>query len=116
MSVMPRITVVPPFTTRIMDELLPANLKTPIIKRFDGAGDLDEHIKAYRAAMMLMGGNNTVMCMVFFSTLGGVAQRWFIELSGKSIDTFYDLAIKFTTHFLQGRKAKKHCCYLATVK
>lgn len=32
------------------------------------------------------------------------------------VDTFYNLALKFTTHFARGRKTRKHFSYLATVK
>lgn len=52
--------------------------------------------------MMLMGANDAIMCMAFFSTLGGIAQWLFTELPGESINTFYDLEVKFTTHFLRG--------------
>lgn len=54
MSVMPRITVIPSFIARIMDRPLLANFKTPTIKKFNGVGDLREHIMAYQAAMMAM--------------------------------------------------------------
>lgn len=71
---------------------------------------------AYQAVMMLMVANNVVMCRAFFSTLEGIGQRWFTKLLGESIDTFYDLAIKFTTHFMKGKKAKKFFSYLEIVK
>lgn len=116
MPVMPHIKVVPPFKAQIMNESLPTNFKTPMIKKFDGVRDPHEHIMAYQAAIMIIEANDVVMCIVLFSTLEGMAQRWFIELSGKSIDTFYNLAVKFTTHFMRGRKTRKHFSYLTIVK
>lgn len=57
--------------------------------------------------MMLKSTNNVVMRKVFFTMLGGVAQRWFTELPSESIDAFYELAFKFTTHFMRGKNARK---------
>lgn len=47
MSVMPRVMVIPQFTPRIMDKLLPLNFKTPTVKKFEGAGDSQEDIMNY---------------------------------------------------------------------
>lgn len=75
MPVMPRIMIVPPFTTRIMNEPLPVNFNTTTMKKFDGVRDPHEKIMGYQAVMMLMGANDAVMCKAFFSTLGGITQR-----------------------------------------
>lgn len=116
MTAMPIITFVPPFTTWIMNEQLLSKFKTPTIKKSIGVGDAHEHIMAYQAAMMLMGANNVVMCRAFILTLGGKAQRWFTELSDESINMFYYLIMKFTTHLMRSWKAKKHFSYLTIVK
>lgn len=71
---------------------------------------------AYQAAKMLIGANDVVMCREFFSTLRGIAHRWLLELQGEFINTFYDMVMKFTTHFMREKKANKHFSYLAIVK
>ncbi|XP_019175766.1 PREDICTED: uncharacterized protein LOC109171091 [Ipomoea nil] len=56
------------------------------------------------------------MCRAFFSMLSGGAQRWFTNLKGGSLGSFQDLATKFITHFLRGRRRKKHFTHLASIK
>lgn len=84
-----------------MNEPLPVNFKMPTIKKFDGVGNPHEHIMVYHPSMMLIGANDIVMCMVLFFMIGGIAQRWFTELLSESIDTFYDMVMKFTTYFMR---------------
>ncbi|XP_019179508.1 PREDICTED: uncharacterized protein LOC109174703 [Ipomoea nil] len=112
----PKIEVTPPFTRRIIREPIPSTFKPPSITRFDGRGDPQEHIMAYQATMMLMGSSEAMMCRAFFSTLIGQAQRWFTSLKGGTVDSFHDLAVKFITHFMRGRKIRKHFTHLTTVK
>ncbi|XP_031106344.1 uncharacterized protein LOC116010997 [Ipomoea triloba] len=110
-SVVPKITITPPFTPEIMGEPLPPN-----VRRFDGTGDPQEHILPYQAAMMLMGSSEAAMCRAFFSTLAGGAQRWFTNLPGGPIGSFHELAMKFITCFMRGRRSKKHFTHLASLK
>lgn len=115
-AVMPKIAVTLPFTARIMSEPLPPNFKAPSVQRFDGTGDPQEHVLTYQDAMMLMGSSEAAMCRAFFSTLAGGAQRWFTNLPGGSIGSFHDLAMKFITSFMRGRKSKKYFTHMASLK
>ncbi|XP_019177678.1 PREDICTED: uncharacterized protein LOC109172889 [Ipomoea nil] len=99
-----------------MREPIPSTFKPPSIKRFNGQGDPQEHIMTYQATMMLMGSSEARMCRAFFSTLVNQAQRWFTSLKGGTVDSFHDLAVKFITHFMMGRKIRKHFTHLTTVK
>lgn len=99
-----------------MDDPLLSNFKTPSVKIFDGVGDPHKHVIAYQAMMMLLEANDAMMFQAFFSTIGGPTQRWFTRLPGESINFFYNLVVKFTSHFMQGKKARKHFSYIANVK
>ncbi|XP_031090847.1 uncharacterized protein LOC115995836 [Ipomoea triloba] len=66
--------------------------------------------------MMLMGSSEAAMCRAFFSTLAGGAQRWFTNLPSGSIGSFHELAMKFITCFMRGRRSKKHFTHLASLK
>lgn len=46
-QVIPLVIVVPPFMVGIMNELLPANFKMPMIKKFDKASYPHRHIMTY---------------------------------------------------------------------
>ncbi|XP_019197081.1 PREDICTED: uncharacterized protein LOC109190936 [Ipomoea nil] len=86
------------------------------MRRYDGTSDPQENVLTYQAAMMLIGSSDALMCRAFFSTLSGGAQRWFTNLKGGSLGSFQDLATGFITHFLRGRRRKKHFTHLASVK
>lgn len=112
----PKITVTPPFTWRILREPLHPNYKPPSVKRFGGLEGPREHVMAYQATMMLVGYSEVTMCRAFFSTLARQAQRWFTNLKGNSIDSFHDLAVKFITRFMRAMKGRKHFMHLTTMK
>ena len=56
------------------------------------------------------------MCRAFPTTLKGVARIWFSCLTPGSINTFKELSVQFTTHFIGGHGYKRSTACLMRIK
>jgi len=56
-----------PFSQAIMDVVIPASFITPNIV-FTGVEDLEAHLTAFNAQMMISGGTNAMHCKMFMGT------------------------------------------------
>ncbi|XP_019200227.1 PREDICTED: uncharacterized protein LOC109193846 [Ipomoea nil] len=63
-----------PFSPSIMDVPLPRDFRLPAIKPYMGTTDPRVHMTRYKAAMVMIGAGDAVMCRAFLSTLDGAAQ------------------------------------------
>ena len=52
----------PPFTPKIMDEVVPPWFKIPQIELYDGSADPLDHLEAFKALMLLHGANDGTLC------------------------------------------------------
>jgi ribonuclease HI len=104
-----------PFTRRVKAYPMPDKFKMPRIEKYDGNGDPQEHLEAFREHIVLHGTPDEIACRAFPLTLKGVAKDWFTGLPPKSVGTFKDLGRLFLTQFLATRKRKKDPICLLTL-
>jgi hypothetical protein len=80
-----------PFTGLVKAYPMPDKFKMPRIEKYDGNGDPQEHLEAFREHIVLHGTPDEIACRAFPLTLKGVAKDWFTGLPPKSVGTFKDL-------------------------
>ena len=56
------------------------------------------------------------MCRAFPTTLKGPARIWFNRLTPNSINTFKELSVQFTLHFIGGHRYKRSTACLMNIK
>ncbi|XP_031127676.1 uncharacterized protein LOC116029774 [Ipomoea triloba] len=83
---------------------------------YDGTEDPSDHLIDFQAKMMILGAEDPMYCRVFFSTLKGAAQRWFLSLPPRTIDCFETLGEQFLTYFAGSIKTKRHFTALTAVQ
>jgi hypothetical protein len=105
-----------PFTERVKAYPMPDKFKMPRIEKYDGNGDPQEHLEAFREHLILHGTPDEIACRAFPLTLKGVAKDWFTGLPPKSVSTFKELGRLFLTQFLATRKRKKDPTCLLTLR
>jgi hypothetical protein len=105
-----------PFTERVKAYPMPDKFKMPRIEKYDGNGDPQEHLEAFREHLILHGTPDEIACRAFPLTLKGVAKDWFTGLPPKSVGTFKELGRLFLTQFLATRKRKKDPTCLLTLR
>jgi hypothetical protein len=105
-----------PFTGRVKAYPMPDKFKMPRIEKYDGNGDPQEHLKAFREHLVLHGTPNEIVCRAFPLTLKGVAKDWFTGLPPKSVGAFKDLGRLFLIQFLATKKRKKDPTCLLTLR
>ena len=59
------------FSKKIMDKPMPPHYITPKIALFTGVEDPENHLKAFKAQMILSGGSDAIRCKMFMSTFTG---------------------------------------------
>ena len=67
---------------------------------YNGRMDLVEHVNHFNQRMVVHSKNEALMCMVFPSSLGPVAMRWFDGLEEGSISSFQELTRAFGARFV----------------
>jgi hypothetical protein len=105
-----------PLTERVKAYPMLDKFKMPRIKKYDGNGDPQEHLEAFREHLVLHGTPDEIACRAFPLTLKGVAKDWFTGLPPKSVGTFKELGRLFLTQFLATRKRKKDLTCLLTLR
>ncbi|XP_031090841.1 uncharacterized protein LOC115995830 [Ipomoea triloba] len=105
-----------PFTLEIQEYCAPKNFQCPVMPIYDGTEDPSDHLIDFQAKMMILGAEDPMYCRVFFSTLKGAAQRWFLSLPPRSIDCFETLGEQFLTYFAGNIKTKRHFTALTAVQ
>ncbi|XP_031106481.1 uncharacterized protein LOC116011101 [Ipomoea triloba] len=104
------------FSPSIMDAPLPRDFRLPTIKAYTGTSDPRVHMTRYKAAMVMTGVGNAIMCRAFLSTLDETAQDWFNTISDGSIQNFAGLSKHFLTYFFRHIQHKKLFSHLYEVK
>ena len=59
----------PAFTSEIMEEPIPPQFKMLQIELYDSSTDPLDHLKAFKALMLLHGANDGTLCWAFSTTL-----------------------------------------------
>ena len=63
------------FTSKIIEEPVPARFKMPQTKIYDGFADPLNHLEAFKALMLLHGANDGTLCRAFLATLRKEARQ-----------------------------------------
>ena len=70
------------------------------LPRYNGRTDPVEHVSYFNQRMAIHSPNEALMCIVFPSSLGLVAMRWFDGMKEGSISSFKELTRAFGAHFV----------------
>jgi len=93
----------PPLARRVIEEMVPPHFLIPKVTPFTGEGDPESHLKAFRAQMLISGGNDALRCKMFVGTLTGTTLKWFSKIPNGSITTFSDFSRLFMDRFSVNR-------------
>ena len=105
-----------PFTEPVRAYAMLDKFKMPRVEKYDGSGDPQSHLEAFKEHIDLHGTPNAIACRAFPLTLKGVAKDWFTGLPPKSVGTFKELGHLFLAQFLTTRKRKKCVTCLLTLR
>ena len=105
-----------PFTPAIMASPYSARFKMPYVASYDGSTDADEHLKNYRAYMLIQNANEFALCKSFCLTLTRAARQWYRGLVLGSISSFKQLADAFAITFLSSKTRKLEVSHLFGIK
>ena len=89
-----------PFTHKIEGVRLPRQFNQLTFTIYIGWTDPVEHVSHFNQRMAVHSKNEALMCMVFPSSLGLVAMRWFNGLGASSINSFKGLTQAFGSRFI----------------
>jgi len=88
-----------PFSQQIMDESVPPHYITPKIALFTSVEDPENHLKAFRAQMILSGGSDAIQRKMFMSTFTGTTLQWFSGISDGHMTSFPQFSRMFKEQF-----------------
>ena len=77
-----------PFTTVVLECLVPSKFRLPQLKPFDGLKDPQDHLNTFRTTLGLQQPPDEILCRSFPTILKAAAREWFINLPNSSIDNF----------------------------
>ncbi|XP_058075684.1 uncharacterized protein LOC131224158 [Magnolia sinica] len=106
----------PPFTSDIMNEVMPQRFRIPPVIQYSGSGDPSEHVEAYRSWMQIQTATDAMMCRWFSITLTGSAQSWYRQLRPNSINSFVELSRLYLTQFISGKRSQKPNTHMFAIK
>ena len=105
-----------PFTELVWAYAIPDKFKMPRVEKYDGSGDLQTHLEAFKEHIILHGIPDAIACRAFLLTLKGVTKDWFTGIPPKSVGTFKELGRLFLAQFLATRKRKNSITCLLTLR
>ena len=105
-----------PFTTAILECLMPSKFHLPQLELFDGLKDPLDHLNTFKMTLGLQQPPNKILSRSFPTTLKRVARKWFTKLPTSSIDDFEQLSSSFLCHFVGGQRLKRPANHLLTIK
>jgi len=84
-----RVNIDPqPFTKKIMEEQVLPHFMVLKMTPYLGSVDLETHLKAFEAQMLISRGFDAIRCKMFVGTLTGTALQWFSRISDDMIKSF----------------------------
>ena len=105
-----------PFTTAILECLVPSKFRLLQLESFDGLKDPQDHLNTFKTTLGLQQPPDEILCRSFPTTLKGAAREWFTKLSTSSVDSFEQLSNAFLRHFIGGQRPKRPADHLLTIK
>ena len=77
-----------PFTTVVLECLVPSKFRLPQLESFDALKDPQDHLNAFKTTLGIQQPLDEILCRSFPTTLIRVAREWFTKLPTSSIDNF----------------------------
>ena len=101
-----------PFTTAVLECLVPLKFRLPQLELFDRLKDPQDHLNTFKTTLGLQQPSDKILCRSFPTTLKGAVKNWFTKLPTSSIDNFEQLSNAFFTttsgdNVLRGQQTKK---------
>ena len=105
-----------PFTTAVLECLVPSKFRLPQLESFDGLKDPQDHLNTFKTTLGLQQTPDEILCPSFPTTLKGATREWFTKLPTSSVDSFEQLSNAFLCHFIEGQCPKRPANHLLTIK
>ncbi|XP_052728502.1 uncharacterized protein LOC108327337 [Vigna angularis] len=104
-----------PFTAAVMEEQIPERA-FPVVEKYDGSGDPEEHLRSFVDAMTIYSPSENVWCRVFSLSIKGEALAWFHSLRPRTINNFATLRDMFERQFSTDRAQNLTYLELTNIK
>ena len=105
-----------PFSTRVLECLMPSKFRLPQLKSFDGLKDLLDHLNTFKTTLGLQQPLDEIHCHFIPTILKGASRVWFSKLPTSSIDSFEQLGNSFVPHFVGGQRPERPAYHLLTIR
>ena len=96
---------------RVSEEVLNSELR--LLLRSEPPNSTSQH---FRDKMIVHSCNDALMCLIFPSSLKGMASDWFYSLPPHSLRNFEEVTKAFLTQYASRQEAKKNNHHLLSVK
>ncbi|XP_017434799.1 uncharacterized protein LOC108341654 [Vigna angularis] len=110
-----RITNLLPFTDTIMQAHM-SDKPPPVLDRYDGSADPDNHMRNFIDSMAFYTDNDPVICRAFSLSLKDDALEWFHTLPRNSIDCFATIETLFRKQHATNKKSEMTAAELVNTK
>ncbi|XP_017418642.1 uncharacterized protein LOC108329115 [Vigna angularis] len=98
-----RLTNLLPFTEAIMQAHMPEK-PPPMLERYDGSTDPDNHFRNFVDAMAFYTDNDPVICRAFSLSLKDEALEWYHTLPQNSVDCFATVEALFRKQYAANKR------------
>ena len=105
-----------PFTASVNSFPLLYKFCMPQIDSYDEIKDPLDHLETLKTLINLQGVADEIMCRAFPTALKGSARVWFSRLTPNSVNTFKELSVQFTAHFIGGHRYNKFTACLMSIR
>ena len=112
----------PPFASKIMEEPLPSRFKMPQLEPYDGTADLVDHLKSFKALILLYGITDAIpitdaiLYQAFPLTLRKVACHWYSSFQLDIVSSFNQLNRMFFGYFVSSQWQHQNLDFLISIK
>ncbi|XP_022151719.1 uncharacterized protein LOC111019634 [Momordica charantia] len=105
-----------PFTSDILEALIPLKFKTPTMKPYDGSKDPKDYVEVFEGLMDFQAATDAIKCRDFQIALTGSARLWYRRLPARSISTYSQLRKEFIIQFSSRHYDRKTATHLTTIR
>ena len=88
-----------PFAPHISNTPFPPGFKPPHVSSYDGTTDPGSHLSTFNTVMRATDADLELRCMLFPTSLTGLAKSWFNKFRRHSITSWYQLSSDFKKQF-----------------
>ena len=104
-----------PLGQHILDYEPPCGFVIPPFSMYDDSSDPYDHMLHFNQAMILIVGDDRLLCKVFSASLKGPALSWFHKLPRGSINSFDELWAVFVSQYLCSVRQKGNISSLQAI-